>query len=209
MCFDSSCLGYLLIIVIAAYAILIFFGLKYRKKVLEKNLLLTADQIWRKALSRTNLAKLKKSNLLFSIQQDGSLSTTVLVIKDHNDAVIGQVECATGHREYKIWVGKDLYRINFLLSGWRSAQLISDINANELASYKMVNIYGQHEFNIPGYGKLVSKRVSPFWPKIFNYHDEKTILGLKQRISATRVIGNLVVLPSDIPLAIRIFILVL
>ena len=200
----------MLIIVVAVFAILIYFSLKYRKTFLAQNLQLTADQVWQNVNIKTDHARIKKSDLLFGIQQDGSASTVIFVVKNFNNEVVGRIECRMGSHEYQIWVGSDLYRISFLLSGWRSAQLTSDKAPSVLATYKMLNVLGKHEINIPGYGVLISERATFInWLGVFRYRAAKNFIGLKQQISPTREIGKLVVLPPEIPLYLRIFILAL
>ncbi len=207
MCYDQSCLGYLLSFTAAAFTILIYFSLKGRKKFLEQNLRLTAGQVWQSSVKRSNQARFKFSDLLFSIQQDGSASSVFFVVKNFKNEIMGRIECTMGSREYKIWIGTELYRVNFLTSGWRSAELTSDTSSSVLAAYKMINVFGKSELNIPGYGRLSSERSNLSWRAVFFFRFNKNVLGLKQRISFTREIGNLIVLPPEIPLQIRIFIL--
>ena len=209
MCYDQTCLGYMLIAILVGFSGMIYLSLRYRKNFLEKNMHITADQVWQEVAKRESQKNLKKSDLLFGIKQDGSASVGILVIKDANNQVVGRIEFPIGKREYKMWVGNDQYRINFPLSFRSSANLKRDADDSVLASYNMLNIFGKHKFEIPGYGILVSERPALSWRIIFNYIIGDNLVGMKQEISPTREIGKLAILPSNIPLHVRIFILVL
>ena len=207
MCYSTACLIYLFIFVVVAFASLIYFSLRNRKKNLKQNMQLTGDQIWKEISKNTDLTAFKKSDLLFSIQQDDTAYRSVFVIKNFDNEIVGRVECPVGSRQYRLWVGPDLYKINFLFQGWRSSQLISELNFSELAAYKMLNMFGQHKIQLLNYGLMISERKTLTWKNIFYYRMDNKLIGLKQRISATRDTGNLVILPNQIPLHLRIFIL--
>ncbi len=207
MCYGPTCLAYLLCAVLFGFLFVIYFSLRYRKIFLEKNLNLTADQVWEGVAKRADQKNLKRSDLIFSIRQDGSASEIVLVIKNDQNELVGRIVCPVGSREYRMWVGKDTYRINFLLSGLRSAHLNPEANDFVLASYKTLNVFGKHQFDIPGYGILTSERSSFNWRVNFNYRVSKKLIGTNQGISPTREIGRVLVLPSEIPLHLRIFML--
>lgn len=208
MCYNQSCLGYLLVAIIVGFIGLIYFSLKYRKIFLANNLKISADQIWEGVAERATQANFEKSDLLFSIYQDKLSAVGMLIFKNSQDQVVGRIECPLGSREYKMLVGQDEYRINFLLSGWKSACLYSAGSDSVLASFKTLNIFGKHKFDIPGVGVFVSKRPNLNLRIIFNYFIGANLVGISQQISPTRDIGRLVVLPSTIPLHLRMFFLI-
>ena len=206
---DQVSLGYMLIAVVIGFAGLIYLLLKYRKSFLEGNLQLTADQAWSEVSDRANKANFSKSDLLFGIWQDLSSTLPILLVKDHTNEIVGRVEFTLSCRKFKISVGNENFDVNFPPTWNRSAHLSIENNKSVLASYLKLNIFGKHQFEIPGYGILISKRPN-FNPRIiFDYNLNKNLVGTTQEISSRRRIGRLAVLPPILPLHLRIFILAL
>ncbi len=207
MCHDPSCLGYLLISILVGFACLIFVSLRYRKKFLALNLQLTADQVWDCVAERAQQENFEKSNLLFGVWQDDGSVKRKLVVKDFKSEVVGVVEFPMGSRELKVWVGKEEYRIDILYTGLKSAILRKIDDESPLVRYSTLNIFGKHKFDIPDYGTLASERPVLSLRIIFNYRIGNKLVGTTQEISPRRQVGRLAILPSNIPLHIRIFFL--
>ena len=208
MCSNSACLGYLFFLVLIGFAFLIYFLLNYRKKFLAENLLLSAEQVW------TDFSKLRlpshftKTDLLFGVWQDQTLTRPLLIVKNHQDQKVGQVEFPMASRQFKLTVGTEVFDIDLPATWRRTATLKSQQNDLILAKYVKLNIFSKHQVEIPGYGLLMSERPYLSPSLIFNYRLNSDLVGISKEISVRRQIGRLVVLPSSLPLAIRIFMMV-
>jgi len=208
MCKGPECLGYLLLAVLIGFTGLIFLLLTYRKKILKQSLKVTADEIW-SGLSSVDKTAFKRSDLLFGISQDQSAWVSMLLVKNDRDETVGRVEFPTGARRYRIWIKEELFNIDFQLTWNRSAVLSADNDHSPLASYERYGAFGRRRFKIPGYGEILSARRKIGLRNIFDYHLDGKLMGTSQKLSASREIGSLILLPSDLPLHIRIFLLVL
>ena len=207
MCPKKICLGFLLIAVFVFFAGFIYWLLKYRKNFFEKNLLLTADQVWEVVSDRALKLNLLKSDLLFGIRQDQSSTTSVLLVKNYQEEVVGRVEYLLASRKIKIFAGEAAFEVDFPLTWNRTANLRPVNETTVLASYLKLSMFGKHQYAIPQFGKLVSERPGLSPQIIFNYRSEQKLLGTVQEISSRKTIGRLLILPANIPLHIRIFIL--
>ncbi len=133
----------------------------------------------------------------------------VLVVKDHEDKLVGRVEYPMGSRKFKIVAGDDSFAIDFPLRWNRTAELRGGNKDSVLSLRRQRGWLPQHEFEIPDYGTLVSD--SAFWSRydMCNYQLNGESVGSVQKISASRDVGKLALLPASLPLHIRIFILAL
>lgn len=207
MCYGEACFGYMLIVVIIGFAGLIYLSLKSRKSFLEENVQLTADQIWKEVSGRATKDNFSKSDLIFGIWQDKSSTTPVLLVKDQKNEVIARVEFTKARRQWKILIGKEIYFVDFPLTWNRTALLRAADNKSILASYLKMNIFGKHQFEIPEYGTLASERPYFSLRLIFDYRSNHNLVGTIQELSPRRQIGRLAILPSSLPLHLRVFIL--
>ena len=209
MCYDQACLGYTLLAVIAGFAGLIFFLLKYRKRFLEANLQITADQVWSEVVNRGYKTNFSKSDLLFGIWQDKSSTEISLIVKNHQNEIVGRVDFSMGVRKFKISTGHEIFDVDFPLT-WKRTAHLRTINSNLiLASYLKLNIFGKHQFKILDYGTVIAKRPNLGQRLIFDYGLNNILIGVSQEISSRRQIGRIIILPSNMPLHLRIFILAL
>lgn len=209
MCSDQACLGYTLLAIIAGFAGLIFFLLKYRKRFLEANLQITAEQVWSEVVNRGYKANFSKSDLLFGVWQDRSSTETSLVVKNHKNEVVGRVDFPLGIRKFKISVGQEIFDVEFPLTWRRTAHLRAANSKLILASYFKINIFGKHQFKIPNYGTIMAKRPNLSQRLIFEYGLNNILIGASQEISPRQQIGRIIILPSNMPLQLKIFILAL
>ena len=204
---NESSLGFFLLAVLIGFAVLIYILLNYRKSWLKENLLITAEQIWETISERAEKLNFKKSELLFAISQDATATTVCLVVKDSKNQIVGQVFSQMATRQRTIKMDNDTFTVDFPLTWNRTATLRKSNGGGIIANYKQTSWFGRHQFEVTGYGKLKSERPSLNAKIVFNYRIGEKLIGTAQEISSTREKGKLVVLPLDIPLAIRIFVL--
>ena len=193
--------------VLIGFAVLIYILLNYRKSWLKENLLITAEQIWETISERAEKLNFKKSELLFAISQDATATTVCLVVKDSKNQIVGQVFSQMATRQRTIKMDNDTFTVDFPLTRNRTATLRKSNGGGIIANYTQTSWFGRHQFEVTGYGKLKSERPSLNAKIVFNYRIGEKLIGTAQEISSTREKGNLVVLPLDIPLEVRIFIL--
>ncbi|MBC7428850.1 MAG: hypothetical protein H7336_09585 [Bacteriovorax sp.] len=206
MCNGNDCLIYFFFLVLTGFVVLIYFLLKYRESFQKDNLEITVDQAWASLAQRATHLNFFKSNILFGVWQDASLTKTNLLVKDSNDKIVGQVLSQMGSRVKEIKIEERTFLIKFPMTWNRTAVLIAP-NSGIIAKYEKTNWFGRHEFDVAKYGVLRS-----MWPGfnskgIFNYKLHDKIIGTYQQISSTREKGRIVLLPLDLPLEVRLFIL--
>lgn len=204
---NESSLGFFLFAVLIGFAVLIYILLNYRKSWLKENLLITAEQIWETISERAEKLNFKKSELLFAISQDATATTVCLVVKDSKNQIVGQVFSQMATRQRTIKMDNDTFTVDFPLTRNRTATLRKSNGGGIIANYTQTSWFGRHQFEVTGYGKLKSERPSLNAKIVFNYRIGEKLIGTAQEISSTREKGKLVVLPLDIPLEVRIFIL--
>ena len=204
---NESSLGFFLLAVLIGFAVLIYILLNYRKSWLKENLLITAEQIWETISERAEKLNFKKSELLFGILQDATATIVCLVVKDSKNQIVGQVFSQMATRQRTIKMDNDTFTVDFPLTWNRTATLRKSNGGGIIAKYTQTSWFGRHLFEVTGYGKLKSERPSLNAKIVFNYRIGEKLIGTAQEISSTREKGRLVVLPLDIPLEVRIFVL--
>lgn len=70
------------------------------------------------------------------------------MVKYISNDVVGKIEFSILNREYKMWVGRELYRINFPVTRRKFATLKRDADNSILMSYMLLNLFGKHKFDI-------------------------------------------------------------
>ncbi|CAN5475770.1 hypothetical protein BH10BDE1_BH10BDE1_26290 [soil metagenome] len=216
MCSDPACLGYALILVLVGFAVLIYVLLKYRKKLFKQALLITADQVWANISDRATTSGHTKSDLLFGIWQEATPTEMIMLVRNHENDLVGRVEFPMGQRNWKISIGEERFEIDFPLTWNRTADLRRENSEAILASYSIGSSFGLNgssfggrHFDISGYGNLVSERLNFSRLKVANYQLNKILVGTSQEISRVRQTGRLILFASSLPLQVRIFLLVL
>jgi hypothetical protein len=204
---NEAFLGYLLIAIIAGFASLIFLLLKYRRRFLEGNLLLTADQVWPKLSNRAEKSHFARSDLLFGIWQDGSATTPLMIVKNARSKIVGRVEFLMVGRSIKISTEGQIFEIALPLTWRRTANLKAENESHQLASYEKIGWLTKQKFEIPGYGTLIAERPSFSLLNIVEYRLNNILVGTAQEFSKTRKDCRIIILPSTLPLAVRIFIM--
>ena len=196
-------LGYFLLAVVGGFAILIYFLLKTRSKNLVENLKLSSHQIWNSISDQS--VNLVKNHLLFGVWQDASATTTTMVVKDVNDQIAGSIVCPMASRQRTIIIGDKNFLMEFPLTWNRTAILYSPTKDKVIAKYLERGWFRGHEYEVIGYGLI--KRKSFSLKGNVNYSINTKSIGVSQFIFSNRTIGKLIVLPLEIPLEARLFIL--
>ena len=208
MCYSESCLGYMLIFIFLFFSFLIYFLLKFRKKILSSDLKISADGLWNDFSLSFPQKVFNQNELIFSIWQDKTAATSLLLIKNYLDEVVGEVEFPIGAREYRIFTGGQVYKIVVNLTwGGTNLSLFSP-DEKELARLERRSFSPmKHRILISGTGCFTSKQ------PLFNlkapivYTMNKNILAGTCFISPTRRIGRMGCFGKEVNLPIKIFIL--
>ena len=208
MTYTESQLGLGLLGVIVGFTILIFFLLKLRKKQMDLDLQLKAEEVWSSFKNQILESTLAQKDMLFYAAKDRSMSTVSLVVKDHESSVLAEVVCPMGVRVRTFALGDEQYSIEYPLTWKRTAVLKRDRDQQELAFYRQTGWFGRHEIEIPGIGILKSQRAEWTGRMLLNYYLQHKQVGAAQKISKLREIGYVAAILRDIPQEVRIFILV-
>lgn len=207
MCRDQTCFYYLILLILLGSGVVIYAGLKYRKRFFAQNLKITAEHVWEGLRERIETAGFQKEDLLYSIQQDASFTVASLLVKNALSEVVTEVKFPFARREFQFSLGNNKYQIEFPLSWRRKARLISVQDGQVLATYKML-LFGKHHFEIPALDPLVSQRPLITLRLISNYYQKNQWVGTTQKISSRSEIGHAAVLPKNLSLPVKIFILI-
>lgn len=201
---DEVSLGYLLLAILLGFAILIYFSLQARQRFQHEDLKMSSETVWKKISDHAFLLNLLKTNMLYGVFQDASSTEIAMLVKDVNNQLVGQVLGKALSRKRIVTIGNEKFVIEFLKTWNRTAILYSTKDEKILARYTKTSWLGGHEYEVAGYGLLKSVRPSKVR---YDYKIAETMIGTSQTVLFARDNGRLVVLPTDLPLAVRIFIL--
>ena len=204
---NVTILLYLLIITLAGFALLIVVSLKLRKRLQQKALNLTASEIYHQVNTQAHFLNLDPDHLIYAVYQDSSSTEITLLVRDQLDNAIGSIRKPTLGRKRFLNTGNKDFIIEFPPTWRRTAILSSAFDGRVLARYKQSSWGGSHEYEIDGYGNLKSYRSNFDFKGTWLYLKDSQKVGMKQSISSMRETGNLILLPTEIPLPVRLFIL--
>ncbi len=178
------------------FAIIVYLGLRLRKRSMMENLQFKAQDIWVPLqTSGWNIA-----NLLYGVLQDFSATEAGLIVRDSRDEEVGKITIQTG---------AELLEADVLPTLLQSITLHSANTAQTICTFTRLR-GGIYRFDAKGIGALESKPSNRFqltpW---FEYRLNDQPIGGGQRVGRWIDRGSLVVLPHDIPLSIRMFVLAL
>lgn len=200
-------LGYILLAVAFGFALWIFFLLHLRQKLQTKNMQMDPETVWKSVLNQALVLNLSPSNMLYGVLQDISSTEISLIFKDVNNQIVGRLNRKTLQGKRTLTIENETFVIEYPKTWKRSAILRSSKDESILARYSETNWLGEHEFDIKGYGTLKAKRRSIDLKVSYDYIMANKTIGTGQKIYKFREIGRVVVLPDDLPLAVKIFIL--
>ena len=204
---NVSILLYLLILTLAGFALLIVVSLKVRKRLQQKALSLTASQIYERAATKAQALKLGFDGLIYAVFQDSSATEMSLLAKNSQDEFIGSIRKPTLGRKRFLNTGNQEFIIEFPPTWNRSAILYSAHDGKILARCKQTSWSGAHVYEIENYGSLKSNRSNFNFQGTWEYLKDSKKIGMKQSISSLKETGTLAILPDEIPLPVRLFIL--
>lgn len=208
MCSNEACLGYLLIFIVLFFAVLIFVITKIRKFVLASDLKISAETLWNDFQLCFPDKLYKQKDFLFSIWQDKSATQSRLIIKNHLDLVVGEVDFPIGAREYTVFILDQIYKIN-VNQTWsgRSLSLLSR-DGKELAHLERKSFSPRtNHITVPGLGRLTSTQPIFQLKAPITYSRDELKMAATCFVSAVRRIGRMGCFSDEISLPIRIFIL--
>lgn len=206
MCQNSDCLGYILLIVLLGFAVLIYFLLRHRKNFLSENLQISPDKIWEMISQRATQNRLSKEDFIYGVYQDKTASILQILVKDSKGVVIASIENPMGQRRLDISVGNEKFEVEYPLT-WRKSAILKSNQGMLLSKFeKLPFSYRKHQFIIPNLGSLISQnsKLSTHFP--FDYYLNGKAIGITQGISR-RAVGSIAAFPSHVPLSIKVFIL--
>ncbi|MGH9709835.1 MAG: hypothetical protein ACRD37_04750, partial [Candidatus Acidiferrales bacterium] len=187
---------------VVLFAFVIYFGLKLRKASFAKNLDIRAQDIW-PSLQGTGW---NFSDLLYGVWQDFSATELGLIAKNSRDEEVGKITFHTGSRQR--WItfecGGSAFEADVLATFRQSAALhAAGDNSQTLCVFSRLR-GGVFHFDARSIGVLESKpprglRKAPLYEYTLNGQP----VGICQHIGGWTDRGSYLVLPANIPLAIR------
>jgi hypothetical protein len=129
------------------------------------------------------------------------------LIKNDKNEIVGRVAYPLASRKFQIFAGDVAFEVSFPVAWNQTAHLRAVHEPSILASYLKLSAFGKHQFEIPEFGKLVSKRPRLSIPPIFDYYLNDIVIGITQAISPREEVGQIAILPPTMPLHLKIFIM--
>ena len=189
------------------FAITLYVGLRLRKRSMMENLQLKARDIW----APLQTPGWNMENLLYGVLQDFSATEAGLIVRDFRDEEVGRITFHTGARKgwITIQAGAELLEADVLPTLLQSITLHSANTTQNICTFTRMR-GGIYHFDAKGVGVLESKpsnrvQMTPW----FEYRRNDQPVGGGQRVGRWVDRGRLLVLPHDIPLPIRMFVLAL
>ncbi len=198
----------LLFVICLFFAIVIYFGLRVRKRSMAEALQLKAQDIW----APLQTSEWNMANLLYGVLQDFSATEIGLIVRDFRDQQVGKITFHMGVRQGWITLETDSGGFEVDVSPTLRQSMVlhpAGDNSQTICLFKKLP-RGAFSFEAKGFGLLESKaphrlRIAPW----FEYRLNGRPVGGSQHIGGWTDRGSLLVLPGDIPLPIRLFILAL
>lgn len=205
--FTSYFLLFILIVAVG-FAGLIYFLMNYRRKFQSANLQMSPDDIWKFVAERAAKLGLPRDNLIYGVYVDVDSTTMSLIVKDGKGHIVGRAEKTLGEQQARIFAGDELYLIEYQLLKWnRTIELRSSEEDGVLAEVTELTFpIGKLLYKLAKGSSLVSERNYWNWQYQDNFRSEGRVIGTVQSIPPN-VAGRIGILPPDLPLSIRIFIL--
>ena len=197
---------WILLGIVVLFAFVIYFGLRLRNASFAKNRDIRAQDIW-PSLQGTNW---DFANLLYGVWQDFSATEFGLIVKNSRDEEAGVIVFHTGVRQR--WLtfeaGGSAFEADVLATFRQSVALHSAGDSSQVLCVFNNARSGIFRFDAKGVGVLESKvprglRMAP----LYEYTLDGQPVGICQHIGRWMDRGSYQILPANIPLAIRMFIL--
>ena len=208
MCNSEACLGYLLLIVVSFFSIFIFLLIKMRKNLLNKDLKISAEQLWQDFNMHFVANELKRNDFIYSIWQDKTVRIPMLLIKNQFEEEIGRVEFPFGARGYQIVIQGIIYKVVVNLTWGGDKIVLLSPEGNELARLERKAFNPRkHVFIIANFGRIESSlpHFDLRMPITYVLNGKPT--AFTRSISAMRKIGRVGHFSSEITLPVKFFIL--
>jgi hypothetical protein len=204
---SESSFGYLLLLILVGFSLLIYFLLKVRRRLQEQDLLIDPELVWKNIAPQAEAFNLAQSEMIYGIFQDKTSTTISLLVHDHKGQLKGRIDSPMGSREKTLTIGEEKYLIQILPTWNRKVILRSYDEEKVIATFTQSNILGRHEFDVVNFGVLKSERHFRNYKTAFDYKLNGKTCGSKQAISSIRESGRVAIISSEIPEVVRIFIL--
>lgn len=181
---NEADLGIILIVILLIFTLLIYFLLKARRHLQIQDLQLDPETVWKSVSKTAADLNLSKANMIFGVFHDVSSTEISLAVKDMTNQVVSEVVSQPPSRKRTFDIGNQKFLIEFPLT-WNRTAILRSLNDS-----KILARYEKGIFDVSDYGQV----------------DLKTS-GIKRNILSLRNKGKLVILPADLPLHAKIFIL--
>lgn len=209
----SSPLGLLwfLIVVCALFAALIVWGVRMRNRQLARNLTIRAGDITAPLVA----AGWDPAEMLYGVWQDFSATNAGMVVRDAQDREVARITYLPLTRQGWIVIETGAGRFEAdVLRTLRQTAILREAGQPEVVLCRFARLHWWGTFRIDvnaagaGAGPIVGR--TPWQFRITTrtmYSRGGTPIGVGYHIGGTRDRGRLLVLPADIPLVVRLFIL--
>jgi hypothetical protein len=189
----------------ALFAAVIYFGLRFRKRSMAQNLELHAFEVWKPfEASGWNF-----EDLLFSVAQDFSSTQFGYIVKNCRDQQIARIIFHAAALRGWIWVQMDgaNFEADALLRMRQEVVFHPAENESQILC-RFTRTGGNQRFEAPEVGVLESQRPNRLTlaPR-FEFTLNGQAAGVAQHIGGAVDRGRALVLPGNIPLPVRLFVL--
>ena len=203
---NASLFVWLAVTLVALFALVISAGLRFRRRSFQSALQLRAQDIWMSVQdSRWNF-----NDLLYGILQDFSSTQLGVIVRDCRDQEVGRISFHAGIRQ--AWVtfetGGETFQADSLPTLRQATVLHRSGEASPaLCTFRRLAM-GTFQVEVEGFGTIASQ--PPLGPRLaprYEFVVDGRTVGASQHIGGWHNRGIWLVLPSSIPLPVRIFML--
>ena len=197
-----------LLAIVLLFALVIAIGLRFRARILAQNRQLNAQNVWASLPS----PRWQFADLLFGVAQDFSPTESGLVVRDSQDRKVAEVIFHTGMRSpwLTLKLNDGAFEADVLPAMRQTIALHVSENPSHTACIFKRQTGGTYDFEIPGLDTIQSRPLRRLQLKpLYEFVQNDQVIGISQRLGGSIDRGNLLVLPSDISLPVRVFVLAL
>jgi hypothetical protein len=203
MDFQTQFLLFIILVFVGSF-FFIRFLMKYQEKSYRENLKITSSDAWKIIQIRSNEIHLSRENLIYGIYQDENVTTASMLLRNSKDEEVGKSLYPMAKRKKEMFVSGEKYIITHVLS-WRGKAILQKENDESILATRINLRFGKHKFDIPDYGTLESSLASWSFKVGYKYMLHKRPVGLIDFTFDGYKKGRIAVLPQDIPLEVRCF----
>ena len=194
--------------IVALFVAVMLLGVRARRSEMSRNLRIRAADAWAPFADRGY----PPDALLFGVRQDSSTTETGMLVRDSNDEEVGRITFHAAARTGAITIStaRDSFTVDVLPTWSRRMVLHRANDVSDVLCTFGQSTWGAHRFDVAGVGAIESRRLhrlrlAPTSEISLN----GVAAGASRHLGGAVDRGVALMLPTSIPLPVRMFVLAL